>query len=133
MMNPYLALRRQPALAAVGRAENQPISTDHPAVLGVGEVDGTQPGGDVLPDLGPLPRGRTGLALEHLPGAARDPRRAVGELLDGEQRVDEGHAGVDLDRIEGPALSAIRRTGDVTLQADRDRFLRALQVNAEQG
>src|SRR6266404_2859235 len=78
--SPVSALRRQPGLAAVRGAIDEPVSADHPAVLLIGEAEPAQPGEHVLPELGALPRRLPGLVPHDLARGAHRPARAVGQL-----------------------------------------------------
>src|SRR6266446_8888313 len=117
---PFSALRRQPALASVRGAIDQPVAADQPAVLLVGEADAVQPREHVLPELGAMPHRFARLAPHDFTRQPRGPARAIGQLGHAQERIDERV--VDLDLVEAPPLSAVAGAGDVALEARRNRL-----------
>src|SRR5688572_30649496 len=96
-------LRREPGLAPIRRAEDQPETAHQPAVLPVGEVDGAEPREHVLSDVRPPPRRVRPALLEDLAGRSDGPAGAVGELLEVEERVLHLDL-AEVERIVAPVL-----------------------------
>src|SRR5262249_46310166 len=103
-------------------------SADHPAVLGVREAESPQPREHVLTELRALPRRLARGPADHLARGTHRPAVAVRQLDDPEERIDERV--LDLELVERPALSAVRRAGDVALDAGRHAVLRVRHVDA---
>src|SRR5437667_9849420 len=113
--SPVSALRRQPGLAAVGGAIDQPVSADEPAVLLVGEAEPAQPGEHVLSELGAVPRRLARLPPHHLARGAHCPARPARALDRAGERIDEWIVALDL--IERPPLPAVVGARGVSLGA----------------
>src|SRR6266852_7398969 len=126
--SPVSALRRQPGLAAVRGAVDESVAADQPAVLLVGEAEPAQPGEDVLSELGALPCRLARQPPHHLARRAHRPARAVRQLDQAEERIDERI--LDLDLVEAPALAAVVGTRDAPLDAGRETTLRVDHVDA---
>src|SRR5262249_62043830 len=103
---PGSALDRQPALAAVLGVVDEPVTTDEPPVLRIGEAEGAQPRGHVLSNVRPCPDAGLAIGLDDLPGGADGPAGAVRELDHVVQRILQLHLAA-IGLLVGPLLSAV--------------------------